>query len=480
MTSWRPTPALVRASLLALGGLAGAVVLGLAVLVVVAAPFVVPGRHGAGLARPRQEPGLRTRIDHHRLHEGQGTTSRLELDDATGVEHVTRVAAPVPPRRDAADPRRLRLARRRRAPRPWASARAGGAGARSAPSGWRSPSAWAGWRWGPVDLPEHGLSVLPQTAPYDSRAEVPQPDGLVGRHRSRRIGSGTEFEGIRRFAAGDRLKRITWPVSLRTGELHVITTRAEQDAGVWLVVDGLRDIGVSGGIDGAASTLDLTVRAAAALAEHHVRTGDRVGLLVVAADGARVRLGSGPRHLHRLHGTLARVRTEARSVPPERLDLGAGAGSVVYVLSPMLVHPARRRDRGRCSAVGPPSSSSTPSASAIAGDRPARAGQPRRADAEDRARRPARAAGRPRVPGGAVARPRHRSTRCCTSSPAARVRPGCGGRDVAGLTHRAAGVERPVLLLRAPPARAALRGAGAGAAAGAALAGGRAWWSPAR
>ena len=188
-------------------------------------------------------------------------------------------------------------------------------------------------------MPEHGLSVLPQSTPYDSRAEVPQPDGLVGRHRSRRLGSGTEFEGIRPFATGDRLKRINWPVSLRAGELHVITTRAEQDAGVWLVVDGLRDIGVSGGIDGAASTLDLTVRAAAALAEHHVRTGDRVGLLVVASDGARVRLGSGARHLHRLQGTLARVRTEARSVPPDRLDLGAGAGSVVYVLSPMLFAP---------------------------------------------------------------------------------------------------------------------------------------------
>ena len=206
-------------------------------------------------------------------------------------------------------------------------------------------SAWAGWRWGPLDLPEHGFSVLPQTAPYDSRAEVPQPDGLVGRHRSRRIGSGTEFEGIRHFAAGDRLKRINWPVSLRTGELHVITTRAEQDAGVWIVVDGLRDIGVSGGIDGASSTLDLTVRAAAALAEHHVRTGDRVGLLVVAADGARVPLGSGSRHLHRLQGTLARVRTEARSVAPERLDLGAGAGQ--RRLRPLadVLHPPRHRDR---------------------------------------------------------------------------------------------------------------------------------------
>jgi uncharacterized protein (DUF58 family) len=337
VTSWRPTPALVRATLLALGGLAGGVVLGQEVLVVLAAPFVVLAVMGL-LGRPARVPAVATSIDHHRLHEGQGTISRLVVDDLEGVEHATRVAAPTPhvatrPTYGAsgalvADG----LPVIEFSPRRWGR-RAVGA-ERVALT-----SAWAGWRWGPEDMPEHGLSVLPQTAPYDSRAEVPQPDGLVGRHRSRRIGSGTEFEGIRPFATGDRLKRINWPVSLRTGDLHVITTRAEQDAGVWLVVDGLRDIGESGGIDGVASTLDLTVRAASALAEHHVRTGDRVGLLVVAADGARVRLGAGPRHLHRLQGTLARVRTEVRSVAPERLELGAGAGSVVYVLSPMLFTP---------------------------------------------------------------------------------------------------------------------------------------------
>ncbi|RYB92978.1 DUF58 domain-containing protein [Nocardioides oleivorans] len=337
MTSWTPTPSFVRASVLGLGGLVGGVVLGQEALVVLAAPFVPLAALGL-LGRPRSAPGIDARLDHHRLHEGQGTTSRLVVDDLDGVEHVTRVAS--------------------RTPHVATSPVAGAAGALIAdglPSVGFSPrrwgrravgaervaltSAWAGWRWGPVDLPEHGLTVLPQTTPYDSRAEVPQPDGLVGRHRSRRLGGGTEFEGIRLFASGDRLKRINWPVSLRTGDLHVITTRAEQDAGVWLVVDGLRDIGVSGGIDGAASSLDLTVRAATALAEHHVRTGDRVGLLVVAADGTRVRLGSGPRHFHRIQGTLARVRTEVRAVAPERLDLGAGAGSVVYVLSPMLVTP---------------------------------------------------------------------------------------------------------------------------------------------
>ena len=337
MTSWRPTPALVRATLISLGGIAGGLTLGLEVLVVLAAPFVVFALMGL-LGRPTSTPTVTTSIDHHRLHEGQGTTSRISLDDPAGVEHLTRVAAPTP-----------HVATRPAYGAVGALARTGPPVLEFSPRRWgrRSigservalTSAWAGWRWGPADLPSHGLHVLPQAAPYDSRAEVPQPTGLVGSHRSRRVGSGTEFEGIRHFAAGDRLRRINWPVSLRTRELHVVTTRAEQDAGVWLVVDGLRDIGQSGGIGGHASSLDLTVRAASALAEHHIRAGDRVGLLVVAADGVRVRLGSGPRHLNALHGTLARVRTEARAVPPERLDLGAGAGSVVYILSPMLFTP---------------------------------------------------------------------------------------------------------------------------------------------
>ena len=337
MTTWRPTASLVRSCVLGLGGLTVGIVWGQEELVVLGAPFLVLALLGL-LARPVSDPGVRHRLDHHRLHEGQGTVSRLEVAVPDGVEHVTRVAMSTPlvvtrPSHGTVGSLVARgLPEITVSPRRWGR-RAVGA-ERVALT-----SAWAGWRWGPVELPEGGLVVLPQTVPYDGRAEVPQPDGLVGRHRARRTGSGTELEGIRHFAAGDRLKRITWPVSLRTGELHVVTTRAEQDAGVWLVVDALRDIGVSGGVDGRASSLDLTVRAATALAEHHLRAGDRVGLLVVAPGGRRIGLGSGPRHLQRLVGTLARIRAEAGSVAPSRIDLGAGAGSIVHVLSPMLFGP---------------------------------------------------------------------------------------------------------------------------------------------
>ncbi len=179
--------------------------------------------------------------------------------------------------------------------------------------------------------------MLPLTAPFDSRAEAPQPLGLVGAHRSRRVGSGTEFAGIRPFQPGDRLRRINWRVSLRTDALHVETARAEEDTGVLLVVDALADHGRSGGTDGSASSLDLTVRAAAAIAEHHARGGDRVALRVVGAGREQVGYGSGRRHLRRLLGTIAGLRLgEPRADESEALQFGATGGTVVVVLSPML------------------------------------------------------------------------------------------------------------------------------------------------
>ena len=199
-------------------------------------------------------------------------------------------------------------------------------------------SRWAGFRWGPVPLVGNQLQVLPVRAPYDSRAEAPQPLGLVGAHRSRRIGSGSEFSGIRPFQAGDRLRRINWRVSLRARNLHVVTARAEEDTGVLLVIDALADHGHSGGMGGAASSLDVTVRAGAALAEHHVRRGDRVSLRVIGPRRVSVvGFGTGERHLRNLLGRLSMVGPgEPRTFGREKPFFGVTGGTVVIVLSPML------------------------------------------------------------------------------------------------------------------------------------------------
>lgn len=337
MTSWRPTPALSRAVLVAAAALIGAALAGSPVLVILAAPFLIPAVLGLA-GRPSSTPRIEAVLGVSRLYEGQGTTSTLAITDGDGIEQVTRVLTRTP--YVAAKPASGAL-----------SVLAGGGRGviELGPRRWGRPvvgdeqvamtSSWAGYRFGPVRLSSQQLTVWPQAAAYDSTAEAPQPDGLVGAHRSRRVGSGTEFSGIRPFAPGDRLRRISWPVSLRTRELQVVTTRAEQDASVLVVVDALRDIGVSGGIDGRASSLDLTVRAASALADHHLRRGDRVGMRVVGPGSARVPFGGGPRHLHRITGTLTRVVPETTSVPEEMLELGVTGGCVVYVLSPMVHAP---------------------------------------------------------------------------------------------------------------------------------------------
>jgi uncharacterized protein (DUF58 family) len=201
-------------------------------------------------------------------------------------------------------------------------------------------SPWAGYRYGPIALGGRQVRVLPTTAPYDSRAEAPQPLGLVGAHRSRRSGSGTELSGIRPFQPGDRLRRVNWPVSLRTGTLHVVTTRAEEDTGVLLVVDAIADHGTSTGVGGAESSLDLSVRAAAAIAEHHIRAGDRVALRVVGRGHEQVEYGAGARHLRRIQDRLATLRVGDIGEPETGvLRLGVTGGAVVVVLSPMLAEP---------------------------------------------------------------------------------------------------------------------------------------------
>ncbi|MEO6510391.1 MAG: DUF58 domain-containing protein, partial [Nocardioides sp.] len=198
-------------------------------------------------------------------------------------------------------------------------------------------SPWGGYRFGPVLERGAEMLVLPTSAPFDSAAEAPQPLGLVGANRSRRVGDGTEFAGIRGFQPGDRLRRINWRVSLRTGDLHVVTSRGEEDSGVLLVVDALSDFGRSGGINGGASSLDVTLRAASALAEHFVRNGDRVALRVIGAAWESVGYGSGQRHLRQILGRLAAIRpARMRDDASERLQVRATAGTVVIVLSPLL------------------------------------------------------------------------------------------------------------------------------------------------
>jgi uncharacterized protein (DUF58 family) len=336
-STWHTTAALSRA--LAVGGLGlvSGVLFGEPVIVMMTAPLLLFGALGL-VHRPLSRPTVERRLQHRSLHEGQGTRCLLSVDDPSGVEHVTRIAARVP--FVALHPAHGRLGGLLRpggelpaievSPRRWGRREMGEEDV-------ALTSRWAGYRWGPTRLNANPLEVLPVRAPFDSRAEAPHPIGLVGAHRSRRLGDGSEFAAIRPFHAGDRLRRINWRVSLRTDELHVVTARGEEDTGVLVVVDALADHGRSGGVDGAESSLDVTVRAASALAEHHVRRGDRVSLRVVGPGAEAVGYGAGQRHLRRITGRLAAMQVgDPHRLSDRQLQFGATAGTVVFVLSPML------------------------------------------------------------------------------------------------------------------------------------------------
>ncbi len=334
MTSgWQPTAALVRG---AACGLALALVGLLARrvdLVVLAVPLLVVAAWSAW-TKPEVEPVVTQHLDHPVLREGDATTLQITVDRAD--ERIEDLAAYLPmPRFAELDPTQgtvtgtddlsivVRITR-------WGRHLV-------APAHVVASSAWAGFRWTSDDDVPHSLVALPAPAAFDA---VPPPAltrGLVGLNRSSRPGSGSEFAGIRPFQVGDRLRRIHWPRSLRTGTLHVTSTWAEEDRHVALVVDASIDVGPSDGIDGRASSLDTAVRAAGAIAEHHLRRGERVSLQVL---GGRYRLrvppASGPAHLRRVLDRLTAIEPGAADAVEGRLRLGIDPGALVVLLSPLV------------------------------------------------------------------------------------------------------------------------------------------------
>jgi uncharacterized protein (DUF58 family) len=189
-----------------------------------------------------------------------------------------------------------------------------------------------------VGLPELTVTTLPVPAVFDSSAPAPHPRGVVGTNRSARPGTGREFSTIRQFQPGDRLRRIHWPVSLRTGSLHVTATYADEDAHVFLLVDAFSDLGPREGIGGRPTSLDVTVRAAGALADHFLRTGDRLTLRTVgAATMPAPRVGSGTNHLRRVLETLARIEPASeRRDDGQRAIRGVDPLALALVLTPLI------------------------------------------------------------------------------------------------------------------------------------------------
>jgi uncharacterized protein (DUF58 family) len=340
---WRPTRALGRATAIGVVLVVAGAVGGRADLAVIGVPLAALVVWAVA-TRPTAMPRVRSRLSTQVAHEGDSVTWRVDVDAVPGLRDVvghlpgdrwttttpehghvaaSPTGAPTVPMAVTATIDRWGV--RRLGP-----AQVGGFGIFAA----------FAWTWSEQRV--ESVASVPTPGVFTSRAALPHPVGLIGQHRGARPGGGTELAEIRPFRTGDRLRRIHWPVSLRTGALHVTTTYADQDAEVRLVLDAIRDLGERDAHTGRRSSLDVAVEAAGAVAAHYLDTGDRVGLSVLGGAGvvevpavgghhqlARVLLGLGRAEPSR--GTVGEERALraqlGRSIPP---------GAFVVVLSALV------------------------------------------------------------------------------------------------------------------------------------------------
>ena len=345
MTPWQPTPALLRSIAVAVVPIAIALIWRRPDLLVIAAPFAVVTGWSA-LTRPTASPSFVDAVGHPTLREGDATVWRGAVEGAAGrsadvdlavavIDHdawiETRPDCGVATAPGDDGGASLEVALR--------STRWGVRTIEHVQVGAMSP--WAAYRCWTV-TPPRSVATLPVPGPFDVGSSPRPQDGLVGLHRSTRAGDGNEFAGLRAFRAGDRMRRINWPRSIRVGELQVNGTWADLDTHVALMVDATDDLGISEGIDGRASSLDVTVRAAGAIAEHYATRGERVSM---ATFGGRISQSvppaSGRAQLRRVLDQMARIQPggAAGAARAARLAVRQSSGSRMTVLLSPLISP---------------------------------------------------------------------------------------------------------------------------------------------
>ncbi|MER6584540.1 DUF58 domain-containing protein [Micromonospora chalcea] len=356
-SGWAPTWALGRAVLLTGVLLVAAVLLGRIDLVVLATPFAL-GTAYALRRRPAGLPDLELGVGDTHLVEGAplAATVAVANPDLVGYDLAvvrTRMSRWLRVEQVGFGGAGLDVSRSGGADRPFVTSVPRGSAVDLELTGtalrWgRHPIGPAGVRVAAADglLVSRAVitepiraRVYPRTEPFDAVEAMPRAAGLVGAHRSRRPGEGGELAGVRVFAPGDRLRRIDWRVSLRARQLHVAATLSDRDAEVVVLLDVLAEAGRSGGVNGPASVLDTTVRAAAAIAEHYLHRGDRVSMLEYGPAARRLRPATGRRQYLTVLEWLLDVHAE--SSPHEPYDQVFGpqllsSDALVVVLTPLL------------------------------------------------------------------------------------------------------------------------------------------------
>ncbi|MDO5676188.1 MAG: DUF58 domain-containing protein [Propionibacteriaceae bacterium] len=193
--------------------------------------------------------------------------------------------------------------------------------------------------WGWVgETSKVAVTVRPASATLEGGSGVAHPIGIVGAHRSRHRGDGSDLADVREFRPGDRLRRINWRVTSRLGLLHVNSTLTERDTDVLIVADTLLDVAPADP-DGSTS-LDATVRAIAAISRHYVGFGDRVAAHDLGRRVGHVPPGSGPRQARVVLNVLSRANRDVGDWQLLRRVPRLASGTLVFFCSPLLEREA--------------------------------------------------------------------------------------------------------------------------------------------
>ena len=209
---------------------------------------------------------------------------------------------------------------------------------------------WGAHSLGPVYLRTHDplglfategmLARTPEIRVYpreDTLRRILQPretQVFSGSEVARHKGEGIEFADMRPWAPGDPLKRVNWRATARRGEVWVNESHPERNTDVILFVDSFAE---ARGQD--ASTLDLAVRATAALADAYIGRRDRVGLISFGGILRWLEPGMGTVQLYRIVDALLDTQiilsyywTGIDLIPQRTLPPNA----LVIALSPLL------------------------------------------------------------------------------------------------------------------------------------------------
>lgn len=178
------------------------------------------------------------------------------------------------------------------------------------------------------------LTVYPPTAAAEQVPPPPHLRARLGSHVSRAPGTGIEFAGIRPYLPGDPVRRVNWTLSSRSDELMLNEYAQERMGDVVLLIDSVHDLGPEG-----RTTVDVSVRGAASVAQSYLTVADRVGVVAFGSSLRWLMPTTGIRHFYRVVETLLEARQARTYVDPsvDRIPLAVlPSGAVVVVFSPLV------------------------------------------------------------------------------------------------------------------------------------------------